>query len=163
MMVELIFFGNASISSEIANISSEIIFVVKFKNYQRSKQTLPISRYGLQKLNYQRSKLPISGGYQYQGIPVFYWSINSVALRMSCFLQLLSVSANLMSSLVFTSIQKKKRDNWTPRFEISRLQGMSWTSYSYAKWMSYQRGTTQSCISSGCKTACRQSWRPKKS
>ena len=32
----------------------------QIKNYQRSKRTLPISRYGLQKLNYQRLKLPIS-------------------------------------------------------------------------------------------------------
>ena len=30
------------------------------RNYQRLKQTLPILRYGVQKLNYQRSKLPIS-------------------------------------------------------------------------------------------------------
>ena len=29
------------------------------RNYQRLKQTLPIWRYGVQKLNYQRSKLPI--------------------------------------------------------------------------------------------------------
>ena len=33
---------------------------ILLRNYQRLKQTLPILRYGVQKLNYQRSKLPIS-------------------------------------------------------------------------------------------------------
>ena len=32
---------------------------ILLRNYQRLKQTLPIWRYGVQKLNYQRSKLPI--------------------------------------------------------------------------------------------------------
>ena len=33
---------------------------ILLRNYQRLKQTLPILRYGVQKLNYQRLKLPIS-------------------------------------------------------------------------------------------------------
>ena len=41
------------------------------KFYQRSKQILPISRFGIQRLNYQRSKLPIS---MFTNIEVYLYS-----------------------------------------------------------------------------------------
>ena len=51
------------------------------RNYQRLKQTLPILRYGVQKLNYQRSKLPIS---KVTNIEVYLYSKCSYGLDLSC-------------------------------------------------------------------------------
>ena len=47
---------------------------ILLRNYQRLKQTLPIWRYGVQKLNYQRSKLPIS---KVTNIEVYLYSENA--------------------------------------------------------------------------------------